>query len=404
MSLPSCRTVLCCAALLVLAACEPDFPGPGSPGYFRVDTLVDGADPTPGDGLCGVGARGSCTLRAAVMESNARPGPNTIEVPAGTFTLRASGSGDAERGDLDVHGSIRVLGAGMNATLIDAGPIFDRHFELHDGRLELLDLTLRHGQGEGAAVAVNAGLLLLRRVAVRDNTADFSGGALRNRGVATLEDCLFDGNAGPRVGAVANLATMGVERCTFSHNTSGATGAITNEGGLTLSNSTVSGNKANSGTGGITNLGPASLTLVNVTITDNEAGSDDTDRAGGLANNGVARLSNTLIAGNRNRFGGQVDCAGTLTSGGYNLVQNPGTECKLVGDLTGNLLGSVAELGPLQDNGGPTPTHLLAARSPGRDAANPAAPGSSATACRTVDQRGVARPQSGRCDMGATEQ
>jgi hypothetical protein len=41
--------------------------------------------------------------------------------------------------------------------------------------------------------------------------------------------------------------------------------------------------------------------------------------------------------------------------------------------------------------------------SPVIDAGNPAVPGSGGTACLANDQRGLARPQSKRCDIGAVE-
>lgn len=37
------------------------------------------------------------------------------------------------------------------------------------------------------------------------------------------------------------------------------------------------------------------------------------------------------------------------------------------------------------------------------DSGNPAAPGTVAAACEKTDQRGIARPQSGRCDIAAYE-
>ena len=57
-----------------------------------------GQDPVPGDGTCGVGA-GSCTLRAAIQESNALAGPDTIDATplAGTIDISASGSGWSTR-------------------------------------------------------------------------------------------------------------------------------------------------------------------------------------------------------------------------------------------------------------------------------------------------------------------
>ena len=51
-------------------------------------------------------------------------------------------------------------------------------------------------------------------------------------------------------------------------------------------------------------------------------------------------------------------------------------------------------LGPLQDNGGPTPTHALLLGSPAIDASS---------ACPATDQRGVTRPQGAGCDIGAFE-
>ena len=53
-------------------------------------------------------------------------------------------------------------------------------------------------------------------------------------------------------------------------------------------------------------------------------------------------------------------------------------------------------LGPLQNNGGPTDTQALGAGSPAIDAGDPAT-------CSATDQRGVARPQRARCDIGAFE-
>ncbi len=53
-------------------------------------------------------------------------------------------------------------------------------------------------------------------------------------------------------------------------------------------------------------------------------------------------------------------------------------------------------LGPLQDNGGFTQTHLPAPGSPAIDAGDPAN-------CSGTDQRGVPRPQGPRCDIGSVE-
>jgi hypothetical protein len=53
-------------------------------------------------------------------------------------------------------------------------------------------------------------------------------------------------------------------------------------------------------------------------------------------------------------------------------------------------------LGPLGAKGGPTKTLALLPGSPATDAG-------SDTACPSVDQRGVSRPQGSHCDIGAFE-
>ena len=53
---------------------------------FVVDSTNDAGDANPSDWVCDDGT-GKCTLRAAIMEANALPGPDTIDVPSGTYTL-----------------------------------------------------------------------------------------------------------------------------------------------------------------------------------------------------------------------------------------------------------------------------------------------------------------------------
>src|SRR5262249_44154801 len=121
------------------------------------------------------------------------------------------------------------------------------------------------------------------------------------------------------------------------------------------------------------------LVLNNVTATRLE-------NTGLVISPGTITVSNSIVG----------SCFGPIISGGYNLVQGA---CSLSGDPTGNLLGVDPLLGPLQNNGGPTPTRMPGG--PALNAANPAAPGSGGGACEAVDQRGVARPIGGRRDMGA---
>jgi CSLREA domain-containing protein len=87
---------------------------------FTVNTAADAIDANPGNGTCATAA-GNCTLRAAVQEANATAGEDwqTIDLPAGTYTLTITGSGDAESSDLDILDNLRIHGAGSQSTIID---------------------------------------------------------------------------------------------------------------------------------------------------------------------------------------------------------------------------------------------------------------------------------------------
>ena len=158
-------------------------------------------------------------------------------------------------------------------------------------------------------------------------------------------------------------------------------------GELTVINSTISGNTAADGGGGIYSTAP--LAIINSTIAYNDAGAG----SGVSVLNGPLLLRNALIANNA-----AADCAVSplpssdiVTYEGTNLSSDASCgldPAMLVGDPM---------LGPLASNGGPTQTHALLIGSPAVEAA---------AACTvTTDQRYVARPQlaGGACDIGAYE-
>jgi hypothetical protein len=107
-------------------------------------------------------------------------------------------------------------------------------------------------------------------------------------------------------------------------------------------------------------------------------------------------MRNTILAGNMGgltdiygyHYGGP-DLYGSLATSGYNLIGN--TQGGSGFDVT-DLLNVNPWLGPLQDNGGPTPTMALFPGSPALNAGDPAELG-------VADQRGVVR--SGGVNIGA---
>ena len=93
----------------------------------------------------------------------------------------------------------------------------------------------------------------------------------------------------------------------------------------------------------------------------------------------MTTLNNTIVA--KSPSGGDVDNGGFLT-GSHNLIEDGS------GGLTGTIMAD-PKLGPLQNNGGPTPTMALLAVSPAIDAGSVTVGGVTVPA---TDQRGAARP------------
>jgi predicted outer membrane repeat protein len=172
-----------------------------------------------------------------------------------------------------------------------------------------------------------------------------------------------------------------------------------------LVNSTVSSNVAATAGGGIYTHYNGTVTLVSSTIVSNTAGFAG---GGGITYGGTINVKNTMIAGNTKAGGSASDCSATLTSQGYNLIQDT-TGCTITGDTTGNQTGVNPNLGPLGNNGGPTLTHVLLFGSPAIDGGNPSGCTDHTGSTLTSDQRGFPRAADGDdngtaiCDIGAYE-
>ena len=81
---------------------------------FTVNSTGDATDANPGDGVAETAPdNGVCTLRAAIQEANALAGADTINLPAGTYTLSIAGANEdaAATGDLDITDNLTITGA-----------------------------------------------------------------------------------------------------------------------------------------------------------------------------------------------------------------------------------------------------------------------------------------------------
>ncbi|MBI4034772.1 MAG: CSLREA domain-containing protein [Candidatus Chisholmbacteria bacterium] len=346
------------------------------------------------DGACDA----DCSLREAITAANALPGADTIILPASTYTLSLAGTGEDANatGDLDITDDLTLNGAGAASTFIDGDDI-DRVIEVRPGAAVNIDaVTVKDGDpGANAGGILNRATLTLTHSVITSNTGLDFGGGLFNFGTLTLIDTTVDDNdtIGPNLsgggGGIFNQGTLNLTATTVSANTTlGRGGGIYNlDQTATFTNTTISGNTGLNGGGIFNRFG--TLNLTHTTTTDNTA----TDNAGGVWNfGGSTNLTNTIVAVNSAATASD-DCAGAMTSLGYNLASD--FSCALAG--TGDLNNTNPLLGPLANNGGPTQTHALLPLSPALDAVP------LASCILATDQRGVPRPQGIACDIGAFE-
>lgn len=253
------------------------------------------------------------------------------------------------------------------------------------------------------------------------------GGGLAAEGTTTITDSAFIGNS----------ASVGPEAQPTSTALGGGIAAGVSTGGIiTIANSTISGNQANSSINGGTVKGggfgvaKGLVVVTNTTITRNQAngGPGGHGNGGGFfapsstaSNPGIPFVGSTIIA--QNTSSSPAD--GPDISGFFNTLFH-----NLIGDSTGgfDILGFVNNsanpadatyeqvgtaqaplnpgLLPLANNGGPTPTHALASTSPALDRGDAVFTGNPfGLVPPTFDQRGTGFPRTvgPRTDVGALE-
>lgn len=338
-------------------------------------------------------------------------------VQGASFTVCDAADGGAmfhAAGILSVEGSLFIQNSatGTGGTIASSADFQLLNSEVHgsiafgDGgaihhRLGLMEVhhtqisgNLSGGSGGGIW---NRGILEAQELQLVGNQGAVSGGGLFNQGTAVLDTSSVDSNFGGDGAGIYNERILIVNESLIAHN-QGSNGAglfTTANSDASLLNSTLSDNHAFDHGGGAYVVGTLRLEFSTVAL--NEANASP---SGGLFNAGDVRAKNTLFQRNSD------DCLhlGTFTSFGYNMDLDG--SCALTG--VGDLSGVNANLGPLQNNGGPTETHELLAPSPAIDSADPLCLDQFGSVVRR-DERGVPRPQDGDgngtqiCDRGAFE-
>jgi Chlamydia polymorphic membrane protein (Chlamydia_PMP) repeat len=381
-------------------------------------------------------ASGSATITAssfngnvagggAISQSGTRPGENAYggalyleetatTVSDSTFSGNTAGSG-ADAGS--AHGPGGYGGGIYN----DNGSITVSGSAIADNTA-----AATYQGGEGGGFYSYGGATIERSTVTSNKSPDGYGGGLVNGGghISIIESAISENEAEDAGGIYAEGST-GVRLSTISGNKAvkGYGGGIyNNEPELELAQSTVSGNAAEYG-GGIYNDAP--LGAVNSTIAQNTA----TEEGGGIYNDSIGSLANVTLYGNAvdaASSGGNLylegfaltlhdtliaagvaptsdgNCAfgsGAVVSKGYNAEDS--NQCQL--DGPGDQVNVALSLSPLASNGGPTQTVALLPGSAAIDKGDPLGCAGLEGELLSTDQRNVARPQDGRCDVGAFE-
>lgn len=351
--------------------------GAANAATFTVNSLADGVDTTPGNGVCATAA-GTCSLRAAVQESNALMNPDTITLPPGTYTLTLAGSLEnmAVSGDLDIMDDVTIIGADPSTTIINGGGrngLFqDRIFHIlgaHDaaGVMRPMTVTLRgitisggsdpmggnggggicnHCEDTNVASGANLPTLHLIDTVVSANYSCIGGGGISNFGTLIIDDSRIQDNftpygfagfgvpvgfGGGMGGGIMNWGgTVSIVRSVISNNLAQTGGGIYNQdtfvpGVVLLEDTTVSNNKSAMGAGvynvasGDYNfpariLGVPGITINRSTIADNTAEL----HGGGIYNLGIGTLVMLNSTVSNNLAGTSFFIASSQGGGIYN--------------------------------------------------------------------------------------
>jgi hypothetical protein len=318
-----------------------------------------------------------------------------------------------------VIGALLVLGAMVGTTLhVPAAPA--AAITVND------ESSLRAAFGDPNETQIDlAGDITLDDFCPNGNVGRNSGTPLvvNGHGHSVTQTC---GSGSSSVFFVINGTSLTFENITITGGQSvgGVGGGVGTGGSVSFINSTVTGNTVGGAGQGGGVFAADTVSLTNSTVSGNTA----TVVGGGVfARVGVTSVYST-IAGNNAPSGANIaiDSTDTLTSfgsvvalpagGGGNcfFAQGPATvsngynwdddgSCAFGAGPGDHSNGGDPLLGPLTDNGGPTQTRLPQPGSGLIDAVPTTSCQADGASGITADQRRVARPQIGGCDIGAVE-
>ena len=315
---------------------------------FKVTGFNDTIDISVGDGICQDQAS-RCTLRAAIMESNAQPGLDLIELPKGIYKLtrkaaESFGTPDAGVGDLDITDSLIIRS--MDECSYTMNDLFvlptkqstpENAYALRsDGFIRKAAITI-DGNGIDRVFDIYDDKTAQTPVEVHINCIQVKGGYLSgspNSGAQAIAQ-----GAG-----IHNRATLLLDRTVIANNKIAGTGegvGVYNDGELVARHSAIFNNYASDtnqnmvGTAGISGGGLYNNTLAKASFEHSLIARNSATKAGAIWNHGPQNtdkmkqsglsekseltLFNTTITDNKTPAGTEISAVSIANYGQANI-------------------------------------------------------------------------------------
>jgi len=354
---------------------------------------------------------GTGSLRAALTQANATAGADVIDATGVTGTISLLTALPNVGDDTTINGP---GAANLTVRRDAAAPTFRIFTVLRAGankiNVTFNGLTVSNGNAtNGGGIQTSSEHVVINGCVISNNVSPGVGGGLSSRSDTdlTVINSTISGNSAGNNGGGFYAGYNGqfaLINSTVSGNQSAGIGAglyfYGGTGGFqnwVVKNSTISGNVSTGAAptfgAGIGMAGGKNvLTVQNSTITKNQS----TYGAGIFADNAndTTTLQSTVVSGNLAASPTDIYSHGPVSAQNSAIGDSNGFALT---DLGGNLpAGAALNLGPLQNNGGPTQSHLPGAGSPLIDAGFNAV-------VQGVDQRGFQRTAGTQVDIGAVE-
>ena len=299
-----------------------------------------------------------CSLREAILKSNATTTVETIKLGPSTYELDdfpGANEDFAVTGDLDIRRPVIIKGSVLSTSIEQSTA--DRVFDvIGKGSLKLVGIVVTSGEAvnsAGGGIRVSPlGSLTLDLSIVYQNVASFEGGGIYNAGKLTVRNSRVTDNVVTPTGYGGGISNHGdalLARAEIENNTAGTGGggmAIQGSRSTTITNSTIAGNQTGTHEGGgiIAFNGEPTITLFSSTVSNNSANTS----GGGLWFSfiDVPDVEKHVVIEDSTISGNDADANGGGISAG---TDNPGSITISQSTITSNSAGTNATT---RDGGG----------------------------------------------------